>query len=322
MTAVMPPFRYSVFGLRIASGIPLPELTAACGNVEPDVVIEEGQVLPSPGNELLTVNDQGEAILTVPGIARYQVAAGRRIRVEADGDAPARNVRLYLLGSALGMLLHQRGLFPLHANAIIVGGKAITFMGPSGEGKSTLAAWFQRHGYPVLTDDVSVMRLGSDEPPEVCPGVPRLRLWRDALESFGHDPAEFARSYRGDDNYEKFDVPLPSPCQEPVPLAAICLLGRASELEVRQLGGVEAAEALFSHTYRGSYVRLFNQDRSHWESSLKLIRQVPVLSIKRPRQLTRLADEAAEILELLTRELGLGPDADISCQSVPEFRPV
>ncbi|MEG8053162.1 hypothetical protein QP185_07710 [Sphingomonas aerolata] len=54
----------------------------------------------------------------------------------------------YLLGTALGALLHQRALLPLHCNAIVHDGKAFLFCGDSGAGKSTLAAVFEARGYP------------------------------------------------------------------------------------------------------------------------------------------------------------------------------
>ena len=82
---------------------------------------------------------------------------GNQIVIDAAPDATDRNVRLFLLGSALGALLHQRGLLPLHANAIDLGGGAVAFSGHSGAGKSTIAAWFHDRGHRILADDVCVV---------------------------------------------------------------------------------------------------------------------------------------------------------------------
>ena len=79
------------------------------------------------------------------------------------------------------MILHQRSLLPLHANAMVVEGRAIGFMGHPGAGKSTLAAWFHDRGFDVLADDVCVVTPGPDGRPLAHPGIPRLRLWREAL---------------------------------------------------------------------------------------------------------------------------------------------
>ena len=131
---------YTVFGLRIRSEIDLPELHPAEGDSQPDVVVRKGRVArpdnPRPGIEVL----DGALLLTIPDVAHFSITGGNEIVVEPGSEVPERNVRLFLLGSAFGALLHQRGLLPLHANAIEVDGRAVAFMGKSGAGKSTLAA--------------------------------------------------------------------------------------------------------------------------------------------------------------------------------------
>ena len=63
-----------------------------------------------------------------------------------------------MLGTALGVLLHQRGLFALHASGVATPSGAWLFTGHSGAGKSTLVAWLHRRfGWPILSDDVTVV---------------------------------------------------------------------------------------------------------------------------------------------------------------------
>src|SRR4029079_11482739 len=59
-----------------------------------------------------------DVLLNVTGNARYLVRNGQEIVVDPVPGGSERNVRLFLLGSALGILCHQRGLLPLHANAV------------------------------------------------------------------------------------------------------------------------------------------------------------------------------------------------------------
>ncbi|BBI65053.1 hypothetical protein HSBAA_63590 [Vreelandella sulfidaeris] len=62
--------------------------------------------------------------ITVEGIARYRVEEGQRILLDrrmsqgVDTVANPGDVRLFLLGSALGALLHQRHWLPLHVSAL------------------------------------------------------------------------------------------------------------------------------------------------------------------------------------------------------------
>ena len=278
------PFDYRLFGLAVRSDLELPELPASQFDGEPDVTIRRGY-------------GDGGSRIAIDGIAAFTVAEGSIIRVAAARDASPRNVRLYLLGSAMGLLLHQRGLLPLHANAVEVDGRAIAFMGPSGSGKSTLAAWFHDHGYHVVADDVCVIRF-LNEGPFVCPGLPRLRLWKEALEASGRNPAHFSRSYAGDDDWDKFDVPLGA-AKVPTgmtPLAAIYLLDSGDESRVEPLEGIAAAEALFANTYRGRFVAAAGEPRLHWEACIRLVRSTPIFRAVRRLGLERMEEEAASLV--------------------------
>ena len=124
---------------------------------------------------------EGGALLVVDKTARYFVADGSRIVVQPEEGASSRNVRLFLLGSAFGLLLHQRGLLPLHANAVEIDGRAVAFAGGPGAGKSTLAAWFSDRGFALIADDVAVIDF-EGKTPIIQPGLPRLRLWERAIE--------------------------------------------------------------------------------------------------------------------------------------------
>lgn len=289
---------YSVFGLRVRSEIPLPELfEAATGDA--DVTIRLGRTgapteldggLHSVADDLLFVE---------PNIGRYRIAGGREIVVEAEPGVPERNVRLFLLGSAFGALLHQRGLLPLHANAVEIAGKAVAFMGPSGEGKSTLAAALHDRGHRILADDVCVIDLEEGPQPLVRPGLPRLRLWRDLIEQSGRDAANYDRSYAGDETFEKYDVPLApsSSVTAPVELAAIYLLARDTKFEISPLSGLPAAEAVFANTYRGAFVSTAKREHSHWTACVRLVRSAPVYLFSRPRDLDALGEQCARILD-------------------------
>jgi len=276
-------FDYSVFGLHVRSDLPLPELLAAPPGGQPQVIIRLGEVPPAadsgPG---LQSTDQG-AVLTVDGIARYAIADGASIIVDPGAEVPELNVRLYLLGSAMGVLLHQRGLLPLHANAVEIDGKAFAFMGASGSGKSTLAAWFHDRGFPIIADDVCAVRFDAEERPLVAPGLPRLRLWKEALEGTGREASKHNRSYVGDDDWEKFDVPIPheTAVRTEVELAAVYLLGEGEVPNIRVLDGLEAAEAVFANTYRGAFVPMVDGSREHWSSCVSLVKGTPIFLLRR-----------------------------------------
>lgn len=305
------PFDYSLFGLHIRSELPLPELLAADPQSEPQVEIRLGKVSANAASGGGLQPIKGGVVLTIDNIARYAITCGSRITIDREADVPDVNVRLYLLGSAMGVLLHQRGLLPLHANAVEIDGKAFAFMGASGAGKSTLAAWFHEHGYRVLADDVCALSFGAGEVPFVTPGLPRLRLWKEALEGTGRQADEFSRSYAGDDSYDKFDVPIAHGTTVPasIEVAGIYVLGKGDSFSIRPLEGLEAAEAVFANTYRGAYVPAAGNVRGHWESCVKLVSSTPIFQLSRAWDLSRVSGEIQEIVAHATQ---------IASQSRPE----
>jgi hypothetical protein len=189
---------YTAYGLRIKSELFLPDLLAAQSG-EPDVSIHYGPVPMA----LLHPRGIGGAyqaspevfLLTVPGIARYLVCDGREICIEPAPTATDDDVRIFMLGSAMGALLHQRQRLVLHASAIQTDLGAVLFTGHSGAGKSTLLAAMVQRGYAMLADDITVVQFGADGAPVAIPGYPCTRLWADAAAKLNH-PTEPLRRVR------------------------------------------------------------------------------------------------------------------------------
>jgi hypothetical protein len=296
-------FEYRLFGLDLRSAIALPELEpTACGTHDP-VRIAMGDVDPpaveGPTAHWLTQTAAG-AVLTVANVGRFRIRDGCEITVDRDPAASDRNVRLYLLGSALGVLLHQRRMLPLHANATEIGGGAVAFLGASGAGKSTLAAAFHDRSSRVLSDDVCVVR----EAPKgflAEVGIPRLRLWRDAVERSGRTTDRYERAF---DSLDKYTIGFerPSPLTA-LPMRAIYLLGRNTDerFEIRRLAGVDAIQALIENTYRGGFIRTVGDSRNHFETCLRLSRQVPLFALTRPWDPARIDETIQRVEQHLDR---------------------
>lgn len=272
--------RYRLFGLSVRSEVPLPELVADPGTGEAEVRISVRTIANAPDAAAGLHIEGDEALLVIPAVGRFLTRGGREMLVEPAPNVSQRNLRLYLLGSAFAAILHQRGLLPLHANAVVVEGCAVGFMGHPGAGKSTLAAWFHDRGFDVLADDVCVVTPGPDGRPLAHPGIPRLRLWREALEAGGRDASSYERSF---DDMDKYTVPTDLDRALPaVPLSHLYLLEKADDApSVTRLEGSAAVEAMIANTYRGAYVRPMGLTRRHLLACAELARTVPVFRARR-----------------------------------------
>ncbi len=244
---------YYTYGLHIRSEILCPELMPHTQpGKAPEITIRllspVASVAESYENRYYEVRP-GTFRMAVAGVAKYVVEDGSRISVEPVTGASPEEVRLFLLGSVMGALLYQRGLFPLHGSAVETPWGAMIFVGAQGIGKSTLAAHFHRKGYRVLSDDVCAV---ASKPGglEVLPALAHFRLCTDAYERLGsHQEASF--------NVDKFVVPLGEGyCSHPVPLKVIHLLAdqESGEPEFKLLRGFDRVYHLLENLYRPNYL--------------------------------------------------------------------
>jgi hypothetical protein len=249
----MPVFSYWAYGLRIDADIACPELRPAPPNCdEADVSIH---LLPA----LSEIQDISEAIyyqirpglfrLTVKDVGLYRVEEGKRLFIEPLKGVPIDRLRLFLLGSCMGALLYQRGLFPLHGSAVETPWGAMIFVGAQGAGKSTLAAEFHRCGFRLLSDDVCAVQ-ARDNTLEVLPALTQIRLCDDAYHRLG-TPANAGF------NVDKFVLPLGKGyCPHPVLLRAIHVLEEQNEETPRfhPLCGLDRIRRLLGNLYRSQYL--------------------------------------------------------------------
>lgn len=313
--------RYACFGLDIRSEIALPELAgmsapADCSTA-PRITIRYGDIPADlkrdDGAGGARAVGQDAVLIHSRDTARYLVRGGAEIIVEPYAQASARNLRLFLLGPAFGALCHQRGLLPLHANAIVVDGCAIAFAGRAGIGKSTLAAFFQARGYPVLCDDVCVVSFDAERRPFAWPGLPRLKLWRDAAETFGHDSDTLERAIEGRDKYH---VPLvPSWTGGPYPLARVYILRNAAvgaEARIVRLASSSAVSSLMANTYRPALVRRMGRVDGNFMQATAVAHHAAVFSAARHRGFDVFAREAARLEDHMRQsDVALGADMRI-----------
>lgn len=230
---------YALCGWRVASAIGLPDLPPWSGDARsPDIVIAFGDVptmeAPVLETAVVQVDANGRARFGIDAVADYLIEDGARITIAPHTAADDPAIRLFLLGSGLGYLCHQRGVLPLHAASVSIDGVALCLAGASGSGKSTLADAFARRGYAVLSDDVSPVDVRGPAP-IILPSLRRIRLWADSLANGGWQESEAERCRAG---LEKFSRSLhgdASPAA--VPPAAIFYLRHLSERDAAERGG-------------------------------------------------------------------------------------
>ncbi len=287
---------YVISGLKVESDIRFPGVAEASpGEGGPDVRVRKGVVRscsPARQDGSNWFISDGKFQFSIPRIARMQVDSGREIVVECEGKEV--DAIPFLLGTAFGILLHQRNSLILHASAVSHQGRAIALCGPSGVGKSTLSAALCQAGCSFISDDVSAVRFENGVP-MILSDSRQHRLWHDAIEKLA------LADRRGEavrDPIEKYHVE-PVSKSDAVPLSKIIVLrqamfsGRGTSSE--PLGLSDAAALLRSDVYRSRLASRMGRDASIFSQIAGLLPHVKVYRLVRPLENEK-QDEVVDLL--------------------------
>ena len=316
--------RYRVYGLTLASNVSFPELSPA---LEPEPSTAENNILvrfsahhvpfPTPSHWLPSKSlasedpwlscakiEQGY-LLRFHKQADFTVdAEGRKIVGVPEADTSPDTLRHLFLDNVLPLALTLQGHDTLHATAVLTTHGVCAFIGPSGTGKSTLAASFLFAGYPVLSDDCLILHKDGGQI-LATPAYPGVRLWEDALDAFGVDRslslpvAHYASKRRPVVQNHPDHFPT-----TPQPVVRIYSLVRPTEEEQ----GGETEPQIEHLSPRSGFVELLEStfmldrtDRTMWLRQFhfldRLVSHVPIKRLHVPNRFTSLPATRQTILE-------------------------
>lgn len=291
-------FSYVAYGLRIHSALPLPELVAdeaAATGSEADVIIRFGKIRAVPfetnGAARYIHVIAGEVYLFWQGIGSFLVRGEREIVIDPAPGVEERVLRLFLLGTTLAMLLHQRGqVVVLHASTAAISGQAVAFAGAAGMGKSAMVAALHERGHNLLSDDILAVDVRTGNP-VALPGFPYLKLWPDAVTSLGRTPEALPRlrpelEKRGYHITTRFS-------RAPIPLKCIYVLNQGPEPKIEPLCSHEALIELMPHWYGARFgIELLQALglSTHFLQCAALVNKITVCRLERPDRLSSLPD--------------------------------
>ena len=245
----------------------------------------------------------GTDYLRWTGLFEFVVSPdGTKIEGHALSRATTESFQTYLLNQVLSFALLKRGMEPLHATAVVVDGRAVAFAASPGMGKSTMAAAFLERGYPLLTDDLLVVR---DERGEFVaqPSMPRIKLMPEIARAL---LGTLAEGVPMNPDTPKLVIPLgPGRSHEdPAPLSAVYALqetrGTTNRVTIRRLSSRRAFLELTRNTFNpvpaGS-----GRLKRHFGLATALAARVPVKSVSYPRDLDAIEAVRDRILADISR---------------------
>jgi hypothetical protein len=296
---------YLLYGLLLRSVLPLPGPEfAGLGTARVELFRGSTSLFSRARRQAQTTQQKGEWFRHVrlsdgadyiewSGLFEFLVSAdGRRIACLALNGVSSESFQTYLVGQVLSFALLKHGIEPFHSTSVVINGEAVAFLGDSGYGKSSLGAAFLQVGYPLLTDDLLVLKEEGDRF-VVYPGPPRIKLFPDIARNL---LGERANGTPMNNQTPKLVIPLDQneavPPEGALPLKAIYVLKppantRGPRITIRALSARRAFVELTKNTFNAVVVAPERLKRQFGLASRLAVR-VPVKSLSFPRAVARL----------------------------------
>jgi hypothetical protein len=298
---------YKAFGLTISSEIYFSELetiSEPMGSIDIDIKIGNltNLYFESKKEPVKFVFNDNLVGFQFYNIVKFSIEEGKIITVSPMGEADEDQIRLFILGTCMSVILIQRKILPLHGSTVAINGKAYAFIGDSGAGKSTLASAFINQGYQLLTDDVVAVKFSPDNIPFVVPSYPQQKLWEKSLEQFGMEKNCLIPIYKRE---TKFVVPINKQYSlEPIPLAGIFELVKSNSEEVKLLPieNLMRIQTLLYHTYRNFIIPELGLIDWHFNYVIRIISQIDMYQLKRPDSSFTAYEMVSLILSTIDKE--------------------
>jgi hypothetical protein len=215
-------------------------------------------------------------------VARYCVQNGSKIQVLPEKDADQASVQLFLNGSVLGAVLHQKGIIPFHGSSFEYQGKRILICGHSGVGKSSITAAFCQNGAHFINDDITPISFANSFP-IIIPIRTEVKLWDDTLQAL---QIENKNNKKIRPSIDKFYVPLLPICNEKKQLDTIVVLSTHNDeaYKVIRPTGIDKYKLIKKNIYRKMYLRGMPQtEKSYFQQLLRLAGCVDIIQVFRPK---------------------------------------
>jgi hypothetical protein len=213
-----------------------------------------------------------------------------------------------MVGTAVPLLLAERGDLVVHAAALETDAGAMLVVGPAGRGKSTLALTAPAVGLRVLAED----GVDLDGEGRAWPGPRGVRIRRDVVDAFALETRSIPGGTRGRKATHFIADELY--VDEPLDLAAVVLLDERSAdgLAVERVEPAAAVPPLVTSLIFGGSDRLAQA----FALACGLVERVPFYRASMPDDLDAAPDALRELVRLAT-----GSEARHGAAQVPAHEP-
>jgi hypothetical protein len=258
-------------------------------------------LLPSDDVFLSVAHQEGGCLLQFPGILEVEFRADEgSLEVTPLEGVSGETVRHLVLDHVLPRLVSHQGRLVLHGAAVADKQGALVLLGPTGAGKSTLAASLTGQGFGFLSDDCVLVQPQA-RGFRAIPAYPGLRLWADSVSAM--QPERSPGSESSPTSWKQRVKIEPRYARKAGVRAVLFLeqLGESEDAAAVSLQPIQGSDALLALLEHGFV--LDPTDRSTIErqflDSGDLADSLPLFRLRYPRDYSRLPEVRQTLLQSL-----------------------
>lgn len=281
---------YHAFGFIVKSDIEIPEFQKLEKDLDYQITIKEDNLpnqLPSSPTKIEKAGfekDQKTFLLTIPEVATFYIENGNTIIFDrSDTKIEDDSVRLFLLGTCMGIVMQQKGIICLHGSAIVYKDFVFTFVGKSGVGKSSILNYFLSKGAQILSDDIIRIEQ-TDDGYFAYPAYPQTKLWEDGVDHFEYKDKSL-RKLRPELN--KFGVKIgQDEFESKKKKVSKCITlswNKLEEIKHRTVDPIEAGFWYRKNIYRIQAFVTPEEKQQIFQCSIDLAKKLPLINVSRPK---------------------------------------
>lgn len=297
-------YYYKVYGLNVESDILVPELTILDNDIDKNIDVKI-YYKTMPDDIKQNVNEGKKAFYNgqyvwfhIDNVGTYLIQNGDTVTIDLCENPDLNILKVYILGSVLGIILLQRNTVAIHGGSIVINNKGCIFTGDKGAGKSTLTTALRQRGYDFVSDDVGAIELS--DIPMINPGFGYQKLCEDAMTKLGYDSSEYT-PFRSDMNIKYIVPALDNFIKEKVPFEVLFEIeqGDTQKVEVVEVTGNEKLQKIIKNVFRIEVLMYSGGvPADYFKKCLEIAKHIKFYKITRPKnQFT--VNEQIDIIENL-----------------------
>lgn len=227
--------------------------------------------------------NENELTFQIENVASYKIQNGAEVYVCPYPISDTDSIQLFLNGSVLGAVLHQRGIMPFHGSSFIFKDLGVLICGNSGVGKSSVVAAFCQDEGRLVNDDITPICF-DNERIMMVPLSTKVKLWDDTISLLQLDKTDLKKIRPSLNKYYIPEITREENIQPLLHTLIVLRTHNQNNFEIKRPQGIERFNCLRRNIYRKIYLKgMPHTEKKYFKQLLTATNLLNVVVVFRPQ---------------------------------------